>query len=148
MVQIHDVKPNTKKKAKKRIGRGGKRGTYSGRGMKGQKSRAGRNMRPEMRDIIKKLPKKRGYRFSSIKEKPEPVNLNLLESNFKDNDKITPTALLEKKIIRKKKGKIPAVKLLGTGEITKKLLVSECQISGAAKEKIEKAGGSIAEAKK
>ena len=146
MVQIHDVKPNTKKKAKKRVGRGGKRGTYSGRGMKGQKSRAGRNMRPEMRDIIKKLPKKRGYRFSSIKEKPELVNLSVLESNFNENDKITPTALLEKKIIRKKKGKMPAVKLLGTGNITKKLLVSECQISGAAKEKIEKAGGSIAEA--
>ncbi len=143
MVQIHNVKPNTKKKAKKRIGRGGKRGTYSGRGLKGQKSRAGRNMRPEMRDIIKKLPKKRGYRFSSIKEKPEPINLSVLESNFKDNDKITLAALLEKKIIKKKKGKVPAVKLLGTGEITKKLLVSECQISGAAKEKIEKAGGKV-----
>jgi len=100
-------------------------------------------MRPEMRDIIKKLPKKRGYRFSSIKEKPEPINLSVLESNFKDNDKITLAALLEKKIIKKKKGKVPAVKLLGTGEITKKLLVSECQISGAAKEKIEKAGGKV-----
>ncbi len=150
MVQIHQIKPDTKKKVKKRVGRGGKRGTYSGRGMKGQKSRAGRNMRPEMRDIIKKLPKKRGYRFSSIKEKPEPVNLSVLENNFEDGAEITPAILAEKKIVRKKAGKIPAVKLLGTGKVTKKLLVSECRISAAAKEKIEKAGGSITgpEAKK
>ncbi len=143
MVQIHNIKPKTKSKHKKRVGRGGKRGTYSGKGLKGQKSRAGRKMRPEMRDIIKKLPKKRGYRFKSFRKKANVVNLSALNRIFSDNDKITPAILLEKKIIEKKKGKIPTVKLLASGIITKKLLVSECQISATAKKKIEKAGGRV-----
>ncbi|HDH04022.1 MAG TPA: ribosomal protein L15 family protein [Candidatus Campbellbacteria bacterium] len=143
MVQIHDIKPKTKKKGKKRIGRGGKRGTYSGRGIKGQKSRAGRKMRPEMRDTIKKLPKKRGYRFKSFREKAKPVNLAVLDKIFSDNEKVTPTTLLKKKVIEKKKGRMPAVKLLASGNITKKLLVSECQVSIVAKGKIEKAGGKV-----
>lgn len=147
-MQLHQIKPKTKKKEKRRVGRGGKRGTYSGKGMKGQKSRAGRKMRPEMRDIIKKIPKLRGYNFNSFRTKPEVVNLSALEQNFDDNAKINPQTLLEKKVIKKRKGKIPVVKLLGTGAITKKLLVSECQISASAKEKIEKAGGSVTEKEK
>ncbi|PIS13477.1 MAG: hypothetical protein COT67_01505 [Candidatus Tagabacteria bacterium CG09_land_8_20_14_0_10_41_14] len=67
-MQLHQLKPSTKNKDKKRIGRGGKRGTYSGRGLKGQKSRAGRKLRPQLRDIIKRLPKKRGYRFKPVKK--------------------------------------------------------------------------------
>ena len=51
---LRDLKPKTSKKSKKRIGRGGKRGTYSGRGIKGQKARAGHRIRPEIRDILKK----------------------------------------------------------------------------------------------
>jgi large subunit ribosomal protein L15 len=142
-MQIHQIKPISKKKPKKRVGRGGKRGTYSGRGSKGQKARAGHRIRPHLRDIIKKLPKKRGYRFPSVRGKPTIVNIKLLEKKFEDGAKITPKALLENKIIVKRKGKIPGVKLLGSGEITKKLLVSECQISEQAKEKIEKAGGKV-----
>jgi large subunit ribosomal protein L15 len=68
MVQLHQIKPESKRKTKKRVGRGGKRGTYCGRGLKGQKSRAGRKTRPALRDIIKRIPKKRGYRFKSIKK--------------------------------------------------------------------------------
>jgi len=60
MVQLHNIQPNTKRKTPKRVGRGGKRGTYSGRGLKGQKSRAGRKIRPQLRDIIKRIPKKKG----------------------------------------------------------------------------------------
>ncbi|NOY35811.1 MAG: 50S ribosomal protein L15 [bacterium] len=145
-MQLHQIRrggPKTKNKEKKRVGRGGKRGTYSGKGMKGQKSRAGAKMRPEMRDIIKKLPKLRGYRFNAFREKPEAVNLGVLEKNFDDNAKINPQTLLEKKIIATKKGKTPLVKILSSGNITKKLSVSECQISASAKEKIEKAGGSV-----
>ncbi|MFH0803683.1 MAG: uL15m family ribosomal protein [Candidatus Tagabacteria bacterium] len=141
-MQIHQVKPTIKKKTKKRIGRGGKRGTYSGRGSKGQKAH-GVRIRPYLRDIIKRLPKKRGYRFASIQEKPVVVNLKALEKKFKEGEKITPKILIEKGIVNLKKGRIPEVKLLGSGIITKKLLVSECQISKSAKEKIEKAGGSI-----
>lgn len=142
MVQIHQIKPTIKKKTKKRVGRGGKRGTYSGRGSKGQRAH-GVRVKPQWRDIIKRLPKKRGYRFTSIQKKPIVVNLDLLERKFKGGDKITPKILAEKGIIAFQKGKIPAVKLLGSGEITKKFLVSECQISSSAREKIIKAGGEI-----
>lgn len=142
-MQFHQIK--TKNKTKKRIGRGGKRGTYSGRGIKGQKSRAGRKMRPQLRDIIKKLPKKRGYKFQSFKKKPKPINLDLLEKKFINEDKVNPQALFEKGLIRKEKGFLPKVKLLGTGNLTKKLLVSGCQISNSAKEKIKKLGGNVVE---
>ena len=60
-MQLHELKPTKARKSVKRIGRGGKRGKTSGRGTKGQKARAGNSMRPEMRDIIKKLPKLRGH---------------------------------------------------------------------------------------
>src|SRR3989338_9876912 len=142
-MQLHNLKPNIKKKNKKRVGRGGKRGTYSGRGLKGQKSRAGHRIRPQIRDIIKKLPKKRGYKFKSFRIKPEIVNVGVLEEKFKDGDKITPNSILEIGLVKKIGNKIPKVKLLGDGNLTKKLLVSECQISKSAKEKIIKAGGEI-----
>jgi len=60
-MQLHQLKRNTPNKKAKRVGRGGKRGKTSGRGMKGQKARAGTSGRPEMRDIIKKIPKLRGH---------------------------------------------------------------------------------------
>ena len=56
-MQIHQLKPKYKKKEKKRVGRGGKKGTYCGRGIKGQKARAGRKMQPIIRQILKKYPK-------------------------------------------------------------------------------------------
>ncbi len=141
-MQFHQIKPTIKKKAKKRVGRGGKRGTYSGRGSKGQRAH-GVRVRPALRDIIKRLPKKRGYRFKSLKEKPVVINLDVLEKKFKEGDKITPKILVETGVIGMKKGRVPEVKLLGSGDVTKKLLVSECQISQSAKEKIEKAGGVV-----
>jgi len=143
-MQIHQVKPTIKKKAKKLIGRGGKRGTYSGRGSKGQRAH-GVRVRPHLRDIIKRLPKKRGYRFHSIQHKPVVINLVLLEKKFKEGDKITPKVLVEAGIVGLIKGKVPEVKLLGSGNVTKKLLVAECQISGSARKKIIKAGGQISE---
>lgn len=144
-MQIHQIKQKTKKKKKKIIGRGGKRGTYSGRGIKGQKSRAGRRIRPELRDVIKRIPKRRGYRFSSIQKKPTVLNIGILEKKFGKNEKISKETLFEKGLIKKIKGKFPNIKLLGAGEITKPLLVSECQISNKAKDKIEKAGGEYVE---
>lgn len=142
-MQLHQIKSKTKHKDKKRIGRGGKRGTYSGRGIKGQKARAGRKIRPEMRDVIKRLPKKRGYRFTSFNKKLAVINLFLLDKYCNDNDKITPKFLFEKGLIKKIEGKVPAVKLLGTGELSKKLVVIGCQVSRSAKEKIEKSGGNV-----
>ncbi len=136
-MQLHELKPKHKSKTKKRIGRGGKRGTYSGRGIKGQKSRAGRPPRPAIRDIIKKIPKKRGYRFKSIKTKPQVVNLKDLEKNYKSGEKITPKTLLEKGLIGKVKGKMPKVKILGTGKLTKKLTIEKCSMSESVKKAIK-----------
>ncbi|MFH1979343.1 MAG: uL15m family ribosomal protein [Patescibacteria group bacterium] len=143
MVQIHQIKPKTKNKSKKRVGRGGKRGTYSGKGLKGQKSRAGRKMRPEIRSDIKRIPKKRGYRFKSIQEPVFVINLDILETRFEKGEEINPGVLFDKKLIRKTGGKLPIVKILSRGDITKNVKISACQFSKLAKEKIEKAGGSI-----
>lgn len=128
-MQFHQIKPNTRQKRKKRVGRGGKRGTYSGRGMKGQKARAGRKMRPELRDFIKKIPKKRGYRFKAG-PKPQVVNLQDLEKHFKEGEIVSPETLFKKELIGKVKGRMPKdVKVLGKGKLTKKLEIKGCKLS-------------------
>ena len=142
-MQIHNLKPKNKAKNKKRVGRGGKRGTYSGKGVKGQKSRAGRTTYPSIREIIKKYPKLRGYRQNWKKNIFTAINVSLLEENFKTGDKVSPKILLEKKIISKIKTRMPFVKILGNGEIKKKLIIENCSVSKTAKQKIEKAGGTI-----
>lgn len=130
-MQLHQLKPVHKTKNKKRVGRGGKRGTYSGRGVKGQKARAGAKIRPALRDFIKKIPKKRGYRFKGRKqEKPQIVNLKDLEKYFKEGEIVNPKTLLEKGLVNKIKGKqLPKVKILGQGTITKKLIIEDCLVS-------------------
>jgi len=142
-MQLHQLKKKNPNKKSIKIGRGGKRGKTSGHGMNGQNARAGTSKRPEMRDLIKKLPKLRGYRFKSIQVRPTVVNLQLLEKNFSDGEKINPIILCEKALIKKKGGKIPAVKILSMGGITKKVVVSGCLFSQTTKEKIETAGGQI-----
>jgi large subunit ribosomal protein L15 len=140
-MELHQLKPKHPKKDKKRIGRGGKKGTYSGRGQKGQKARAGHRFQPIIRDLIKRYPKLRGYRFKPKEKKIAIVNLSALQEKFLDGEKVEPKTLFERKIIRKIKGKIPQVKILAKGELSKKLLIQDCYLSKAAKEKIEKAGG-------
>lgn len=142
-MQIHEIKRKTENRKTKLVGRGGKRGKTSGRGTKGQNARAGRKKRPEMRDIIKKLPKKRGYKFLSIQEKPVLIKLDVLAKSFKDGDAVKPSTLLSKGIVKTKKGFIPKIKILSDGEIDKKLTVSGCAVSESAKQKIEKAGGMV-----
>jgi len=68
-MQLHELQPTNKKKTKKRVGRGGKRGTYSGRGIKGQKSRAGRKIRPAIRDLMQRTPKLRGAKNQASRHK-------------------------------------------------------------------------------
>ena len=100
-------------------------------------------MVPSIRQLVKKYPKLRGYRFKSIKRKPEIINLETLEKNFEKGDIVSPKILIEKKLISRIKGRIPKVKILSKGKLTKKLIVKGCLISKSAKEKIEKAGGII-----
>jgi large subunit ribosomal protein L15 len=148
-MQLHELKPATPKKSAKRIGRGGKRGKMSGRGHKGQTARAGNSTRPEMRDIIKKLPKLRGHgvnRSEAVNAErvlAVPVNVSVLEAAFAAGDVVSPKTLVIAGVISTKRKKAPMVKILGTGDLTKKLTIEGCTVSKSAKEKIEKAGGSV-----
>ena len=143
-MQLNQLQRVTPRKYEKRVGRGGKRGKTSGRGTKGQKARAGHRIRPDVREQLKKLPKLRGYKQKSIQDKPLVVNVASLEVAFASNDQVNPSVLLERGLIRSRRGsKKPVVKILGDGELTKKLNVSGCIISAPARTKIEKAGGSI-----
>ncbi len=142
-MQLHQLRPIRKQKRRKRIGRGGKRGTYSGRGIKGQKARAGRKLQPGIRSLIKKYPKLRGYRFKPLTEKPAVLNVEILERKFQSGDKVTPQTLLDKRLIRRIKGRLPRVKILGGGKLAKSFNIEGCRVSKQAKEKIEKAHGVV-----
>jgi large subunit ribosomal protein L15 len=142
-MQLQDLKPIHKPKKRKIVGRGGKKGTYSGRGVKGQKARAGRKLKPIIREILKKYPKLRGYKFKSKKEKPLVFNLDFFEKKFKEGEEINPELLLKEGLVSKIKGRLPKLKILGKGEIKKKLIFKGFLFSKKAKEKIEKAGGKI-----
>jgi large subunit ribosomal protein L15 len=142
-MQIHELKPKHKNKGKKRVGRGGKKGTYSGKGLKGQKSRSGRKMVPIIRELIKKYPKLKGYRSFRLNNYIAVINLDVIEKNSKDGEIINPENLIKKCIVSRIKGKTPKIKILGTGKITKKLIIEGCKTSKTAKEAIEKAGGKV-----
>ncbi len=144
-MKIHQLKRKTKNKKTHLIGRGGTRGKTSGRGGKGQTARAGHKARPEMRDIIKKMPKLRGRGKNintSRNDKPVVINLGDLEI-FENNATVSPKTLVERGIVEMEAGKNPRVKILSMGDITKKLILSGLIISGEAKTKIEKAGGTV-----
>jgi len=79
-------------------------------------------------------------------EKPSPVDLLLvgdLDKKFKESEVVNPKVLLERKLIRRIKGKTPKVKILGRGELTKKLTIENCELSESAKKKIEKSKSKI-----
>src|SRR3989344_3635693 len=145
-MQLHNIKPKHKSKKSRRVGRGGKRGGYSGRGMKGQKSRAGAKIRPAIRDLMMKFPKRRGrakHAFKSLFFKPAILNLGDIEKKFKNGEIVSPKSLFEKGLIGRKKGVLPEVKILGEGEISKKLAFQNILLSKSARVKIEKTGGSV-----
>lgn len=133
----------------RRVGRGGKRGKTSGRGGKGQTARAGNKRRPEWRDIIKKLPKRRGYgvnRSRTVRPAiPTAVlTLEALDRVFASGDKVTVRSLIEKKLLRRVSGMIPPIKILARGTVTKKLTIMKgVAVSKDAKEALEKAGGTF-----
>ncbi|MBI2024117.1 50S ribosomal protein L15 [Candidatus Giovannonibacteria bacterium] len=142
-MQAHNLGIVSKTKTKKRVGRGGKRGTYSGRGIKGQKARSGRRIRPQFRDTLKKIPKKRGYSVKVLARRIAVVNLKDLEKKFENNSEISPKALREKGLISKIAGRIPEVKILGEGELAKSFIVRDCVFSKKAEEALIKSGSRI-----
>jgi len=112
MAGLHTLQRTVKRRAAS-VGRGGKRGKTSGRGTKGQKSRAGNRRRPEMRDAIKKYPKRRGYgknrarTVNSGRIKPVVVSLGMLDGAYRDGEIVSAQTLVEKGIIAKKGGHTP-----------------------------------------
>lgn len=156
-MDLSTFKPNTPRKDRKRIARGGKRGTTAGKGTKGQKSRAGYSKKvgfrggdnpiwqlfPKTRGAAKKPGNKRPHRkhryFRLRHPKPWTVNLRDL-TPFTEGETVSPTTLIEK-------GVLPAgadsVKILGTGALKKKLSFNDVMVSESAKAAIEKAGGTV-----
>jgi large subunit ribosomal protein L15 len=150
---LSNLKPTQKRRARKRIGRGmgSGKGRYSGRGIKGQKARSGSHtMRAGFEGgqmpIYMRLPKQRGstskdampigpHRTATV-----PVNLRDLERVFADGAEATLEAMVEKGLIKNTR---TDVKVLGEGELTKKLAVTAHSFSASAREKIEGAGGSV-----
>jgi large subunit ribosomal protein L15 len=148
---LSNLKPAQPRKARKRVGRGlgSGKGRYSGRGIKGQKSRAGSHkMRPGFEGgqmpIYMRLPKGRGsYSKDAMPVGPHrtetvPVNVAALEQRFAAGDEVTLEALVERGLIKNTR---IDVKILGQGSLTKKLTVSAHGFSASAREKIEAAGG-------
>lgn len=147
-MELHTLSKSRSNKSIRRVGRGGKRGKTSGRGGKGQTARAGNKRRPEWRDIIKKIPKRRGYgknRGRTVVPRVPVVAISLqsLSKHFKANDTVTPHALVQKSLVRRVSGKYPPVKILAEGAIDKKLTLTGFSVSEKAKAAIEKAGGTV-----
>lgn len=142
-MELHQLQAQTKRKKSRRIGRGGKRGTTSGRGTKGQKSRAGHRIRPAIRDLMMKIPKRRGSKFKSLKEPFIVVDLGIINRNFNPGEKVTPRTLIQRRMINFGKGVAPRVKVLAEGQINKKLIFEGLAVSRKAAEKILLQGGEV-----
>ncbi len=134
------------KKSRKRVGRGNGsgHGTYSGRGCKGQKSRAGYKMRPGFEGgqlpLIKRLPRKRGF-VNIFRTEYTSVSIDKLNI-FESGSEVTPEKLVAAGVI---KSLSHPVKILADGDITHPLTVKANKFSAAAKAKIEAAGGKVEE---
>ena len=152
-LNLHSLSPAQPRKARKRVGRGmgSGKGRYSGRGIKGQKSRSGSHYMPAgfeggQMPIDMRLPKLRGNTSADampigpFRTSTQPVNLRDLEARFEAGAEVTPDALVAVGLIKNTKIDI---KILASGDLTKSLSVTAHGFSKTAKEKIEAAGGSI-----
>ena len=148
-MQLHDLHPaEGSKKARKRVGRGNSagQGTTAGRGTKGQLSRSGGGkgvgFEGGKTPLAMRLPKLPGFKNHNRVEYA-PVNVSRLEKLYEDGETVDAESLLAKGVI--KHDYIP-VKVLGDGELTKKLTVKVDKVSASAKAKIEAAGGKVEQA--
>ena len=133
-LSLHQL-PKTHKKKAKRVGRGGKRGTYSGRGIKGQRARSGGKKGLKYKGFRQQLlgvPKKRG--FKSPHPKAQGVNLSELARRFQEGETVSPATLKEKGLISSLKR---PVKILGRGKLTKKLEFKNVLFSQRARQQVE-----------
>jgi len=111
--------------------------------MKGQGAHSSSAPRPQIRDTIKKIPKKRGYRFAGRVNTFAIVNLSAIDKHFVDGAMVTPETLVGARLIRRRGRKIPPVKILGTGVLKKKVSVSGCALSDSARKTIGSRGGTV-----
>lgn len=146
-MQLQDVKPRPgAKKRRKRIGCGESsgHGKTSCKGNKGQMARAGRGIRPGFEGgqmpMHRRLPKK-GFNNALFQDAIEVVNIGDLNESFQDGAVVNEAALREAGLVSRN---CDVIKILGTGELSRKLTIQGAKVSAAAREKIEKAGGSIA----
>src|SRR4051812_27872438 len=152
-LNLSNLKPAQPRKDRKRVGRGAGSGTgrYSGRGIKGQKSRAGSHaMRAGFKGgqmpLYMRTAKLRGNTSADampvgpFRTYTQPVNLRDLEARFDVGEEATPEALKAKGLIRSIR---KDVKLLGVGDLTKKLSITVHGASATAREKVEQAGGTL-----
>jgi large subunit ribosomal protein L15 len=152
-LNLSNLQPAQPRETRKRVGRGlgSGKGRYSGRGIKGQKSRSGSHKMAAgfeggQMPIDMRLGKLRGNTSADampigpFRTYSQPVNLSALEERFSAGDEVTPETLKAKRLIRKVS---VDVKILGVGELTKALTVSAHGFSKTAREKIEAAGGSV-----
>jgi large subunit ribosomal protein L15 len=152
-LNLSTLKPAQERKARKRIGRGlgSGKGRYSGRGIKGQKSRAGSNKMPAgfeggQMPIDMRLPKLRGNTSADampigpFRTYSQPVNVRDLEARFEAGAEVTPDTLVIAGLLKNTR---TDVKILGVGDLSKSLSVTAHGFSKSAREKIEAAGGSI-----
>ncbi len=144
-MQINTLKLNTPRKKRKTIGRGGKKGTYSGKGNKGQKARSGAHVNPlfeggrsTLTDHLKKV---RG--FKSLRPKNVVVKLADLEKKL-EGDLVNKETLIKSGLVERTRAKAGRIKILGKAEINKKLKIEkEILISASSRESVEKAKGEI-----
>ena len=152
-LNLHSLSPAQPRKDRKRVGRGlgSGKGRYSGRGIKGQKSRSGSHKLPVgfeggQMPIDMRLGKLRGNTSADampigpFRTYTQPVNLRDLEARFEAGAEVSPEALVDRGLLKHTR---TDVKILGSGELTKKLTVSAHGFSKSAREKIEAAGGSV-----
>ena len=142
-MQQNTIKPAAgSTRTRKRVGRGGNRRVYAGRGMNGQNSRSGGGVRVGFEGgqtpLLSRMPKRKGFK-NPRKITYFPVNLGTLETLFKDGDKVNVETLVEKGVFKK----AMPVKLLGNGELKKKLTITVDLASASAIAKVEKAGGKV-----
>lgn len=144
-MQIHELTLSKKRKRGQRVGRGGKRGIYSGRGNKGQKARTNHRLKLKRigSGLARHVPKLGG--FVSLRSRSTAVDIKRLEEKFSDGELVTPILLKSKGIIKSIQN---PVKIVGNAILTKKFTVKDCLATISSKKSIEKAGGIVIEIKK
>lgn len=142
-MQVHNLKRDHKNKTQPRVGRGGKRGTYSGKGSKGQKAHAGRKIFSHVRERMLHMPKLRGSGNEHIKKDIVTITLASLNKKFESGTIIDFKLLKKSNLLPRTNNEFKIVGKMA--QLNKKFVLKNCKTSAGAKESIEKAGGKVEE---